>query len=289
MAYINIYKIDSFKKKEFFINISERLKFQDSKNIEIENEKDIEISLYVSDEQSKKEVSWNWLMDEFELEKITISANPRAVLTIAKNNIVYAITFGFSYFFVDKFCDRNFAFNFARKIEFKEIKTTALSSPNTQRNKTINTYINYNELEFDSGESFCKLKAKIKLEDNFDLYKELIEVGSSIKFNLKENTIDKIVILINHIEDMLELEDRYKIPVFCKIKDKVIKEKLNKGLEKKILANMESINISEFDIVGSNEIFNHNDVTFELRYKKYHKRITDLSITSLKNSRKRTN
>jgi uncharacterized protein (TIGR04141 family) len=81
---------------------------------------------------------------------------------------------------------------------------------------------------------------------------------------------------------MLELEDRYKIPVFCKIKDKVIKEKLNKGLEKKILTNMESINISEFDIVGSNEIFNHNDVTFELRYKKYHKRITDLSITSLK-------
>ena len=63
---------------------------------------------------------------------------------------------------------------FARKIQYKEIKTTTLTTPNSRRNKTVNTYINYNELEFDSGESFAKLKAKVDLAEGFTLYKPSI-------------------------------------------------------------------------------------------------------------------
>ncbi len=55
---------------------------------------------------------------------------------------------------VDKYCDRNFAFNFARKLKYKEVKTTALTTLNSQKNKSINTYVNYNNFEFDSGESY---------------------------------------------------------------------------------------------------------------------------------------
>ena len=31
----------------------------------------------------------------------------------------------------------------------------------------INVYLNYNDISFDSGESYAKIKAKVKLEENF--------------------------------------------------------------------------------------------------------------------------
>lgn len=55
---------------------------------------------------------------------------------------MYAVTYGLSYFAVDKFCDMEFAFDFARRKEFKQIKTTTLTAPNAQRNKMINVYLN---------------------------------------------------------------------------------------------------------------------------------------------------
>lgn len=286
MARVNVYKIDSSKHKEFTINMASKL--TRSKNIVIDKDinanldKDqMKFSLYRSGRNDTKKVNWEWILSIFNDKILETNTQPKAVVVIEYDGKMYALTFGHSYFLVDKFCDRNFAFSFARKMDYKEIKTTALTSPNSQRNKTINTYIDYSNLEFDSGESFTKLKAKVKQPEGFNLYTDLIEVGSSIKFTLKEETIKGISKLILHITDIMEKDDIYKIPVFSKVVNEELLEELNTSMEKEVKEGDVSINISELDIIGATEIFNHNDTTFTLMYDGKSTKVSILSLEEL--------
>lgn len=284
MAQINIYKIDSNKKQEFYQTMASKLEF--IRTVELnkvvnENEISFGMSLYVSQPTEERDINWNWLLEEFEADAIRSIPNPKSVLLIEKDDIAYAVTFGASYFIVDKYCDRNFAFNFARKVEYKEIKTTALTAPNSQRNKIINTYINYSNLEFDSGESFTKVKAKLAIDDTFTIHKENIEIGNSIKFTLNQDSLDSISELVLYIENTLEVEDKYKIPVFAKVADSDLIDILDARLKEEVFNNIHIINISEIDIIGSTEIFNHNDTSFTASFRHYRKEISELSINEL--------
>ena len=40
-----------------------------------------------------------------------------------------------AHFNVDKYCDTEFAFDFARRIKFEQVKTTTLTSPNSKKIK----------------------------------------------------------------------------------------------------------------------------------------------------------
>ena len=286
MGHINIYKIDNNKQQIFYQAMASKLELVRTIEInKVVNDDEISfgMTLYMSQPTEEREVNWNWLLREFEIEQIRSLPNPKSVLVIEKYDVVYAVTFGASYFIVDKYCDRHFAFDFARKVEYKEIKTTALTAPNSQRNKIINTYINYSNLEFDSGESFTKVKAKLLIDDTFTIHKETIEIGNSIKFTLNEDSLDNIAELIIYIENILEVqEDRYNIPVFTKVTDSDLIEDLNARLNEKVLNNINSINISEIDIIGATEIFNHNDTSFTASFGRYSQGISELSIDQLR-------
>lgn len=284
MGQVNIYRIDSNKKQVFYQSMASKLELVNTVEInKVLNDKKINfgMSLYISRPTEEKDITWNWLLREFEVDEMRNLPNPKAVLLIEKDDIVYAVTFGASYFIVDKYCDRNFAFNFARKVEYKEIKTTALTAPNSQRNKIINTYINYNNLEFDSGESFTKIKAKLKIDNTFTIYKENIEIGNSIKFTLNQDSLENIAELILYIENTLEVEDKYKIPVFAKVADSNLIDILDARLKEAVINDINIINISEIDIIGTTEIFNHNDTSFSVSFKHYKKEISELSINEL--------
>ncbi len=285
MGQINIYQIDSNKKLVFYQTMASKLELV--RTVEINkvvngNEISFGMTLYISQPTEEKDINWNWLLREFQVDAIRSIPNPKSVLLIEKDDIAYAVTFGASYFIVDKYCNRNFAFNFARKVEYKEIKTTALTAPNSQRNKIINTYINYNNLEFDSGESFTKVKAKLAIDDTFTIHKETIEIGNSIKFTLNQDSLDNIADLILYIENTLEVQkDKYKIPVFAKVVDSELIDILDARLKEEVLNNINNINISEIDIIGATEIFNHNDTSFTASFKQYKKEISELSINQL--------
>ena len=104
------------------------------KNAETENA--FELSLYVAYQQEDKPISWNWVLDAFQQPSIETAPSPKAVVVIKHNQEdLYAVTFGHSFFLVDKFCDRDFGFNFARKLKYDEIKTTTLTTPSSNRNK----------------------------------------------------------------------------------------------------------------------------------------------------------
>jgi uncharacterized protein (TIGR04141 family) len=281
MGSINLYKIDEEKNQIFIQEITQRLHRVNTINIEKRvNDENVlfGLTLYVSTPQEDRGINWNWLLEAFNTDILNVTPSPKSVLMIEQGDTIYAVTFGHAFFFVDKFCDRDFSFKFARKIRYKEIKTTALTSPHSKRNKMINTYINYNELEFDSGESFSKIKVKAALPDGFDIFKPSIEVGNSIKFSIEQDSLDAIIEIIIYIEDIIaNQEDLYQIPVFSKVNDIDLLGRLEGQLAADIRRNPATVNISELDIIGATEIFNNNDSEFILKYRRIEKQISLLS------------
>lgn len=281
MGSVNLYKIETSKFQSFLDELSRKMKIINTVMIPKNHngqEVNFGLTLYISQTSASKDLSWNWILTAFDAEHLQIFSNPSALLLVEQDeDTVYAVTFGHSYFLADKFCDRDFGFSFARKIMFDEIKTTTFTTPNSRRNKTVNTYINYNELEFDSGESFAKLKAKAHLPEGFSLFKPTLEIGTSIRFVTENDSLDKIINLIFYVENViLNEEDRYKIPIFSRVKDDDQLQVLDQHLLESVQNNPE-ISISELDIVGATEIFNRNDSEFILKYKRKEKKITSLS------------
>lgn len=287
MSSINLYKIDRERIQEFTQDLLRKMDMvktlEKTARTPDGEAKSFGLTLYLDRPEQQKDISWNWVLEEFEEPAAQVVQAPKGVVLIeCEDDTEYAVSFGHSFFTVDKYCDRDFGFEFARRLNFKEIKTTTLTTPSSRRNKTVNTYINYSELEFDSGESFAKLKAKIDLDEDFPLYKPAIEIGSSIKFATLEDSLDQILDLIIHVEYTIQnCEETCKIPVFSRIKDQEMIQHLNDRLELSIHINPGQVNISELDVIGATEVFNNNDGEFELRYRRASKRITSLSNEEL--------
>lgn len=285
MGRLNLYQIDSERNQSFIQEMNQKL--QRVNTIDFERqvngvETRLSLTLFISIPQDDKDLNWNWLLSAFHIENQNTLPSPKAVLVVEKDQTIYAITFGHAFFMVDKFCDKDFSFNFARKIRYTEIKTTALTTPHSKRNKTVNTYINYNELEFDSGESFAKIKAKAAIPDGFTTFKPSLEIGGSIKITVEQDSLDAVINLILHVEDIIDTQpDLYQIPVFAKVSDFNLLERLDAQLELDIQNNPTQINISELDIIGATEIFNQNDSEFVIKYGQNRKQIPLLSNDEL--------
>lgn len=96
------------------------------------NKRQFIASLYnIPDRRAKnKELSWDWVYKEFDSDPPKPKANPRDVLIIDTDlGKRYCVSFGTSFLSVDKYCDRDFAFNFAKKIPIKATNTTTTCSP----------------------------------------------------------------------------------------------------------------------------------------------------------------
>jgi len=267
---LNLYRIDAQKQDDFAEAIEEKYNMVGNTNVidtTIGNHlHQFELTFYVDIPDEENRVDWSWLLQHFGDNGATSRSNPKGILVIEENGEMFACTYGFSYFIVDKYCDTDFAFEFARRIRYKEVKTTTLLSPNLRRNKVVNTYLDYNDLEFDSGESFAKLKVKADLPDEFEIFEPSIEVGHSIKFSVPNDTVSAILEVLIYVRDTLaEAEVVYRIPVFNRVSDKGIIENLRQRLATSLEDDPLAINLSELDIIGVTEIFNRNDATFILK------------------------
>ena len=291
MSFINLYKIDNQKHDKFIRDLLEKFNCNQIRTNYISNThnelKNFDFCLYIDTQQNSKNVSWNWISDFFEVSINEVTSSPRAVLVVEyndnENQSTYAVTFGNSFFIVDKYCDTDFGFNFARKVKFKGIKTTTSIIPSSKRNKTISSYIDYINFDFSSGESFAKIKANIDIDDEQVLFKSQFEIGSSIKFFIVENNLEYISRSILYIENVINREnEENKIPVFSKIKDKSIISSLDEILYTSI-TDETPIYISEVDIIGAWEIFNRSDERILLKYKRYKKYVDYLNELEIRN------
>lgn len=279
MGYVNLYKIDDNKQLEFTQLLQDKYEFigeQEYKSLHDKDRKYI-IGTYLYRANDSKIPDWQWILDEYKCDKVKIYSSPRAILKIESDGIIYVISYGLAYFSVDKYCDVEFAFEFAKRIAFNEIKTTTLTAPNSRKNKIVNVFVDYSNLSYESGESYAKIKARMDTGKEKRLFKETIEIGHSIKAQLIQNNIDSIIEFIEYIEVTLKKPIINKIPVFGKVKDDELIADLDERLLKKINDNIDCINISELDVIGVTEIFNNNDSSFVLKYKRDYENIESLT------------
>lgn len=283
MGTLNIYKIDNDKLQDLMQTLNQKMQQKGTQTIpepisETGETQPIRCELYYAQQENPVSLSWGWVLAAFGQESVRTNPLPKAVVLLKKeNDAVYAITFGHAFFLIDKFCDRDFGFVFARKMNFQEIKTTTLTAPNSHRNKMVNTYVNYEELDFDSGESYAKLKAKVALPEGFTLFKPMVEIGTSIRVDSAENSLERVAAIIAYIENIVDTEaDKHKIPVFMHIKDRERKQSLNERLNL-FVERRHEIHVSELEVIGATEVFNHNDYEFVLKYRRYKEKVTSLS------------
>lgn len=279
MGQVNLYKIDEKKTDDFLNKLDEKFQFLGEQDYPFGNDEKNQCTVmtYANKVENRKLPEWKWILDEYEFEIPESSVAVKAILVIKSKNSMYAVTYGTAFFAVDKYCNTKFAFDFARRIEFKQIKTTTLTTPNSKRNKTVNVYLNYNDIFYDSGEAYAKIKAKMDIEENGSICEEMIEIGHSIKTRIQENNMDGILRFIVYVEKVMKQKEIQKIPVFYKVKDEAEIKELDKRLSKKIEENIECINISELDIIGVTEIFNNNDTSFTIKYRRKNKDIQQLT------------
>lgn len=270
MAKLNIFKIDERKKDSFLNRIYEE--GQLFNKIIFYNDQEYSISLQTNLDMVDVSLSWQWVLNEFTERSVQLNKFPKAFLFTEINGNLYVATFGTAYNFVEKYCDKNFAFNFARKFDYKKIKSTSQTNPNANKNKVINSYIDNEYFDYDSGSAFIKIKAKLKLQENFDLFNENIEIGTSVKLSIEQESLEKLIQVLLFIETKLEEQDITSIPLFQLVTnddditryDAILKEKIKNGDY--------NIAFSDFDIIGTNEVFYSQSTSYEISYgRKYEK------------------
>lgn len=148
MGQVNLYKIDEKKTDDFLNKLDEKFQFLGEQDYPFGNDEKNQCTVmtYANKVENRKLPEWKWILDEYEFEIPESSVAVKAILVIKSKNSMYAVTYGTAFFAVDKYCNTKFAFDFARRIEFKQIKTTTLTTPNSKRNKTVNVYLNYKML-----------------------------------------------------------------------------------------------------------------------------------------------
>ena len=277
MASINIYKLNEETGLTFIEDTNFKSKMSQVgsvQTIELENGEKYNVRLFLTiPNQPRTPTSWNhWVVKPFDENRTAFSQSSSAAILLIENKAdIYVATFGNSFFLIDQYCDKDFGFSVGKKLEYKEIKTTALSNPGSKRNKTVSTYKDYNHLTIDSGESFAKLKAQMRLPEEFELFNSTIEIGNSIRVSIKEeNTSIRIICqIIDYITQIMQNDDKYLFPVFTQVRKKTIIDELNNNLLKAINEQPSKLEFSEFEIIGTNEVFNNCDYEYSLSYEKF--------------------
>ena len=282
MGQINIYRIASHKRQDCLVRLNRDFIIPaPPKTIYREDSTTYTLTFYYLKELPAKDVSWAWVFRTYAIPLPEVKGSPKGIITISINDDlpVYAVTFGTAFFIIDQYCDRDFGFEYASRVPYRDIKLTALTNPTSIRNKTINSFRNNHHLDFDSGESFSKIKGKIDLEE--DSLKNTIEVGTAIKFQVKEDSLEAIVDLILHIETVLQQSKQTSIPVFKLVKEEEKITTLNNHLVTAIQNNSSQVLVSEFNIIGSMEVFNRSD-SYVIKYKQLEKETSELSLEVIK-------
>jgi uncharacterized protein (TIGR04141 family) len=291
MAVINLYKILENKHDELGEHLGTTYALLGEHTVHINHANTVtgevlddtyEMSLYFAVGAEEKPISWNWVLNAFGHQNVEVDGAPRAIIRIQYGESIYAITFGHSFFKTDQYSDKEWAFEFARRLDYINIRTTAITNPNSQRNKTINTYLDYENLDFGSGEALTKLKAKIVLPEGFALFSETIEIGNSIRVNSENPSLERIAGIIDFIESIIVNEvEKVKIPFFKAVKEQEEVQRLSGLMKLDIQNDLMSIDFSEYQIYATRIVFNENH-EYELRHKYKSAKCDRINIESVR-------
>lgn len=222
------------------------------------------LKLYCKFEENQK-INWKSIFDTFGEENIPNKSAVSSIILCSDKNNIFAITYGNSSFLAQKYCDREFGFDFAKRIELNEIKRKSSITTSSNKNSSITSYKNTKTVLYETGENITSIS--FTPIDKF--YGRRIDIGKSIKFNI-DLPLEKIYELLDSIKLVLNKAPINKIPLLIELKNEFeITECYNKmyndfrnELEKYKIKNIENynnINLNEFTIVGCDFYFENED------------------------------
>lgn len=278
MSEINLYKISDIEKVIEKITDKGFEKKNESKAVEIGegNEKETyHMSLYYNHNDAANDLSWKNFAENFDFTPSPIQSNPRAVIVIEKDNDCYAISFGTAYHYIEPLSDKEWAFDFAKRIKYDKVNLMATTIPQSKRNKQISSYRNYKETDINVGEALNKITAYMESDDGFADVGDKIQASTSLKLNLEKDTLETIAKAISNIENVIANDEvRWDMPHMVEVKDETQLEVLNSHLKEEITGWVDKnqasdlIDVNNY-VVYSNDFKNLDDYTnFELRNKR---------------------
>ena len=252
MTQINLFKIQEEARESFTSSIAQKYVKYAKKALD-----GITYRLFAKSSDAQKDISWKWAFDLFGKNPLMISAAPKGILLIEKQlpGSLYVVTFGAAFFDVDAYADRDFAFEFGSKVGYSKTKLTSTVNTSPSKNKTINSYRNFEHLEINSGESYTKIKAVLDADSTCSLISNVVEIGASIKFSLKSISFESIKGVIEYVERTLAGNIKTKIPAFNLITNETAIQQYEVALQEHFLDDGSNIVLSEFDIMGTDEVF----------------------------------
>ena len=206
-------------------------------------------------------LSWKNILIEFGEQNPPTRTGISGIILCESENNDYAITYGASSFLVQKYSDKEFGFDFAKRIELKEMKRKSSMIPHSTKNSSITSFKNTKTIVFDSGENITSLS--FTPEDDF--YGKRIDVGKSIKIKI-DVSLENISTLFKKIEEDISNKIINKIPLLTKITNLDEIEKYNQIMYDSLLKeynsneklNTTQFSLNEFYIVGSSIYFDED-------------------------------
>lgn len=251
MPKYNLYKIN--KKKEN--NLIEKLKstYVGLKNTYFEEVEGYNLKFFFSSQPEPVRVWWIELYKDFIGNKDDLSNIMYfGVLLITNNSCCYAVSFGKAHFYLREYCDTDFGLNLAERIANENSITTKTSKHHkSKKSKSIDTFLEGSDLDYDGGESIHYLKAKTI---NPKKWGKACYFGSSVQFSLEQTPLE-LPKLIDAIENKLLEPAIISIPRTKKVEDCQKNEELDRKLYEAILAKKSNIQVDEFSLYGVNFIF----------------------------------
>jgi uncharacterized protein (TIGR04141 family) len=252
------------------------------------NSNDYKLKLYCRYDNNQK-ISWKTVFDVFEEENIPKKSNLSGIILCHNDNNCFALTYGNSSFLVQKFCDKEFGFDFAKRVPLIEMKRKSSYSAASTRNSSIVSYRNTKTFVYDTGENVTSLS--FTPENEF--YGNRIDIGKSIKFNLDlelpyiSELFDEIISemdkpVINHIPLLVEIKNEEQV---CQLYEQFYNDfrlALEQFSQNRIDVQQNNLVINEFTVVGCDYFF-ENDNNFVLKIGRQKYEINELDLKTLFN------
>lgn len=266
----NIYKI----KKENEVSLIKELT---EKKLEIIGETEIDghkLELYFLQKDNEGSI---WWVEQYksifkELDSADYSrSNLYGVIIIKNDNYIYAVSYGNSYFYLQKYCDYNFGLDLAeRLVDSSGVHSKVSKYFNINKSKEIVVYNNNINLEFDEGEATFYVQAKPIDTDKFG---KNVKFGYSASFQI-DIEVSELINFIKEIELHLIQPPKFKVPRVKVLSDKIDKDLIN-VLDEELYNDIKNRDLNvrfEFlGLVGTNLITEDN-ISYKLYVKNSSKR-----------------
>lgn len=207
---VNVFEIDDesvSKLKDHLLKAS--YKVANTKSITL-NDEMFTIDVFYDFYTNPQSVSWAWFVNFFATKQNGLSeytktiSNPKFVFFIKgnKSRFNYALTFGSSYLTVDTFSNIEFSLQIAERLKLLNIKTETLFNPSSTMPKSIHSYNNIDELDFEDISAFVKIKADISAPSPFTKCAPTVEFGHSIRVTINNSSINNVLEFLKQLEEV---------------------------------------------------------------------------------------